>query len=111
MLAQLGAILATGNTALVDGSNAALDGLSPELAAKVVHGRWEDAADLRAVLFEGEAAALLALTTRLAAREGAIVAVATPTAAGYEFGRLLEERTVSTNTTAAGGNASLMSLG
>jgi MFS family permease len=55
--------------------------------------------------------ALIAGATRqLAAREGAIVTPHTATATGYPLDLLLEEVTLSVNTTAAGGNASLMAL-
>jgi RHH-type proline utilization regulon transcriptional repressor/proline dehydrogenase/delta 1-pyrroline-5-carboxylate dehydrogenase len=50
----------------------------------------------------------------MAARPGAIVpvhAVAPGERGGYPLELLLEEIAISTNTTAAGGNASLMSIG
>ena len=112
LLAQLGAILATGNSAVIEAGNparAALAGLPPEVAARIATVNDLDAAgDLRAVLFAGDAASLVALNRRIAAREGRIV----PVLAGeYALDRLLEERSVSTNTAAAGGNASLMAIG
>ena len=112
LLAQLGAILATGNSAVVEADNparAALVGLPREVAERIATVAGLDAAgDLRAVLFAGDAASLLALNRRVAAREGRIV----PVLAGeYPLDRLLEERSVSTNTAAAGGNASLMAIG
>jgi RHH-type proline utilization regulon transcriptional repressor/proline dehydrogenase/delta 1-pyrroline-5-carboxylate dehydrogenase len=65
---------------------------------------------LRAVASDDEGEALLALLRRLAAREGAIVPVIPGGAGGCDPLRLVEERVVSTNTAAAGGNASLMAL-
>jgi len=120
LLAEVGAILATGNTAVVEKGEAskALEGLPPELAARVaVVDRVDDAPGLRAVLFEGEADALPALSRRMAERDGPILPVLATTPAGlaagdgWELERLLEECTVATNTAAAGGNASLMTLG
>jgi len=70
-----------------------------------------------AVLFEGDGDALLALNRRVAARPGPLVSVqglsSHALAAGeqYVIERLLAERSVSINTAAAGGNASLMTIG
>ncbi|WP_237478572.1 trifunctional transcriptional regulator/proline dehydrogenase/L-glutamate gamma-semialdehyde dehydrogenase [Lichenibacterium dinghuense] len=114
--AQVGAILATGNTAVVErAAAAALDGMPREAAARVlVVDDWSAAEGLRGVLFEGDAAALLALQGRVAERPGPILlleAVGSATREDYPPVRLLEESTVSTNTAAAGGNASLMAIG
>ena len=74
-------------------------------------------ADYHAVLFEGDGDALQALNQRIAQRPGAILAVhgLTPDAvaagAAYVPERLLTERSISVNTAAAGGNASLMTIG
>jgi RHH-type proline utilization regulon transcriptional repressor/proline dehydrogenase/delta 1-pyrroline-5-carboxylate dehydrogenase len=115
LLVQVGAILATGNTVVVEADNparGALSGLPPEVAARIAEAEsLDDAEDLRAVLSEGDADALLALNRRIAAREGPIVAVQAAAGGDYDIHRLLEERSVSTNTAAAGGNASLMSIG
>jgi len=46
----------------------------------------------------------------LTERDGRIVPIHLRTANGYLLERLLEEVVISTNTTAAGGNASLMTL-
>ena len=116
LLIQVGAILATGNVAVVERSAApALDGLPAEVAAQVaVVASWRDAGDLRGVLFEGEADALLALSREVAERDGPILSIGAARSAerdDYELTRLLEECSISTNTAAAGGNASLMSIG
>ncbi len=113
---QVGAILATGNTAVVERAAAsALDGLPAEVAARVlVVDDWHGAEELRGILFEGEADALTALSRRVADRPGPILAleaVRSTEREDYALVRLLEECSVSTNTAAAGGNASLMSIG
>ena len=103
LLRQVGAALATGNTALVP------PGLLPE-SSDIAPYRPGQQAD--AVLFAGTAAELRALNAQLAASEGPIVTV---TVAGddgtYRLDNLVRERVVSTNTAAAGGNASLMAIG
>ena len=64
-----------------------------------------------AILFEGDAPALLALCQSLASRPGAIVPVHVAGADGlYPVEFLVQERSISTNTTAAGGNANLMMI-
>ena len=62
------------------------------------------------VLFAGSAAAEAELRRTLAARAGPIVALVVAEPGGYDATRLLSERTVTINTTASGGNASLLSL-
>ncbi|MFE1599011.1 trifunctional transcriptional regulator/proline dehydrogenase/L-glutamate gamma-semialdehyde dehydrogenase [Methylobacterium sp. ID0610] len=121
LLVQVGAILATGNVAVLDAGSpvrAVLDGLPKEVRPRVeIVPDWRAAPDLRAVLFEGERDGLLRITRAVAAREGPIVPVQATTAAAresgddYDLNRLLEECSISTNTAAAGGNASLMSIG
>ncbi len=113
---QVGAILATGNTAVVErAAMSALDGLPAAVAARVmVVDDWHGTDGLRGILFEGEADALTALSRRVAERPGPILAleaVRSTEREDYALVRLLEECTVSTNTAAAGGNASLMSIG
>jgi RHH-type proline utilization regulon transcriptional repressor/proline dehydrogenase/delta 1-pyrroline-5-carboxylate dehydrogenase len=65
------------------------------------------------VLHHGSQAALAALCEALAARPGPIVGVAAlaPGDAAVPLERLVTERSVSVNTAAAGGNASLMTVG
>ena len=124
---QLAAALATGNKALfvpdakaVGVAQALRDELAPDLA-KWVSVVPDDVIDsdtlLGAVLFEGGQEALISLNQRLAQRPGPIVLAQglTPLAlaegVNYHPERLLAERSVSVNTAAAGGNASLMSIG
>jgi RHH-type proline utilization regulon transcriptional repressor/proline dehydrogenase/delta 1-pyrroline-5-carboxylate dehydrogenase len=67
--------------------------------------------DADAVLTDATGPALRALRERLASRSGPIIPVITPDPDGqYPVWRLLQERCISTNTAAAGGNASLLSL-
>ncbi|HUH60954.1 MAG TPA: trifunctional transcriptional regulator/proline dehydrogenase/L-glutamate gamma-semialdehyde dehydrogenase [Candidimonas sp.] len=124
---QLAAALATGNKALfaqdAQGNGAARK-LRDELPPNLAH--WvsfvpADVIDsnmlLGAVLFEGGQDALISLNQRLARRPGPIVLAQGMAArdlaegANYYPERLLAERSVSVNTAAAGGNASLMSIG
>ncbi len=121
-LAQYEACVATGNLlALVDtdGARRFLDTRTPD-ERKHLRSIARDAiaqADYQAVLFEGDGDALRELTQVVAARTGPIVSVqglsADELAAGrgYSLERLLREVSISINTTAAGGNASLMMVG
>jgi len=118
---QLGAILATGNTALVEqnGWIAALIGMLPEPIARLVTviDSLPSQSALDAVVFEGSPEALKDLNGRIAERAGPIIPVlglATEvlTRGGdYDLNLLFEERVVSINTAASGGNAYLMSIG
>jgi RHH-type proline utilization regulon transcriptional repressor/proline dehydrogenase/delta 1-pyrroline-5-carboxylate dehydrogenase len=117
LLRQVGAILATGNAVCVVGANAVLHDLPADVAVWVEKAdSLAQIQDIAAVLFEGSDAGLLALAGVLAARAGPIVPVQrlgpASEAAGrdYDLNRLLDECSISTNTAAAGGNASLMSL-
>ncbi len=105
---QLVAALATGNVAVLadTAENRQFASLLPacvELAGDVL------AADVSAVLYQGKDAA--GARRALAARDGALLPLLQNAGAGYNLHRLVVERAVSVNTTAAGGNASLMSIG
>jgi RHH-type proline utilization regulon transcriptional repressor/proline dehydrogenase/delta 1-pyrroline-5-carboxylate dehydrogenase len=63
-----------------------------------------------AVLFAGDAAQAAQLREALAREEGPIVPVIERHDGGYDADRLTVERTLTVNTTASGGNASLLSL-
>jgi RHH-type proline utilization regulon transcriptional repressor/proline dehydrogenase/delta 1-pyrroline-5-carboxylate dehydrogenase len=68
-------------------------------------------ADIQALLFAGNGAAADPLRRRLAARDGPLVPlIGERESGGYDLHRLVLEKSVSVNTTAAGGNAALMSL-
>ncbi|NKJ41931.1 trifunctional transcriptional regulator/proline dehydrogenase/L-glutamate gamma-semialdehyde dehydrogenase [Novosphingobium sp. SG720] len=115
---QLGAVLATGNHAVIlpgapiralpAGFPAALatrvtfaDGAKADLAAALVELNGEDQARVLAMHAAQD----------LAAREGMIVALhAADDNGAYPLDLLLEEVSLSINTTAAGGNASLMAM-
>ena len=121
LLAQIGAILATGNTAIVDSGHPAaaiLDSFPEEIASQVRREPdWLRTEHLKAVLFEGDAEGLVALNAQVAALDGPILSVlaakpgAASTQGAYDVNRLLDECSISTNTAAAGGNASLMTIG
>ncbi len=115
---QLGAVLATGNSAVVGADGAdALAGLPDVVLSRV---RFSDDAlgddMLAAALVEGDAEDVAAASWRIADRGGAIVSLQTIPAVApaggehYNLDWLLEEVSTSINTTAAGGNASLMAL-
>jgi RHH-type transcriptional regulator, proline utilization regulon repressor / proline dehydrogenase / delta 1-pyrroline-5-carboxylate dehydrogenase len=121
-LAQWEAVQATGNAALWCGS-AELDEYLTGLPVSVRQGVSRlplealDKADFDAVLFEGDADALQQINQRLALRKGPILHVqglsSVEIVSGrvrYASERLVVERAVSTNTAAAGGNASLMTI-
>ncbi|WP_354279469.1 trifunctional transcriptional regulator/proline dehydrogenase/L-glutamate gamma-semialdehyde dehydrogenase [Sphingomonas sp. PvP056] len=119
---QIGAVLATGNHAVViPGGPLAVApaGLPASVAARIVwptRGLAEVDA-LAGALVEGGAADVAAASRALAARDGAIVSLHGASSAdvvaradAYPLDLLCEEVSVSINTTAAGGNASLMTL-
>jgi RHH-type proline utilization regulon transcriptional repressor/proline dehydrogenase/delta 1-pyrroline-5-carboxylate dehydrogenase len=104
---QIAAVLATGCGGVVEGMPLPL-GLPASVAARI--GAKDDG-DLAGALIEGDAAQIRATLKTLAARPGPIVTAQAGTADGYSLDLLLEEVCTSINTTAAGGNASLMMLG
>ena len=112
----LGAALATGNEVVVDGDGAVtagLKGLPAALAARVrVSASWLSFGALAGALVEGDAARLLAANRRIAELPGPLVLTQGVPAGGegVEIAWLMNERSLSTNTTAAGGNASLVAM-
>ncbi len=119
LLAQIGAVLATGNHAHVFAptQRALLDRLPETLRRHVTIVERADAAPCAAVLFEGETDTLRALAREVAALDGPVrpVFVISPASVGAVADDdlaclLVAERAVSTNTAAAGGNASLMTI-
>jgi RHH-type proline utilization regulon transcriptional repressor/proline dehydrogenase/delta 1-pyrroline-5-carboxylate dehydrogenase len=122
LLTQIGAVLATGNIAVVERKNPAATILAelPAAVAARIHSvaRWQDAPDVAVMLFAGDRETLLELNRAAAQRNGAIIPVQSVSVAGllgggedYSLEMLLEEVSVSTNTAAAGGNANLMTIG
>ncbi|HYD99584.1 MAG TPA: trifunctional transcriptional regulator/proline dehydrogenase/L-glutamate gamma-semialdehyde dehydrogenase [Alphaproteobacteria bacterium] len=118
---QIGAALAAGNRAVVHApaeAMATLDGLPAALRPMVETVADWRGADFDAVLFEGDSDALRAFNAAVAEEDGPIIGVQGATRDGLAAGRedyaldwLLLERSTSTNTAAAGGNASLMTIG
>lgn len=114
MLNQLAAVFATGNTAFVLDSSAGLlpAGLPAEVrdAIRVIDTPAASTVDFHLALADMPQAAGLRIA--LAAREGALVPlVETRDGVPLPLWRLVAERALCVNTTAAGGNASLMTLG
>jgi len=114
LLNQLAAVFATGNAAYV--MEAAVDlmpaGLPKRVrdAVRVVEQTGLRSVDLHLALVEASQA--YALRPLLAARDGALVPVIeTVVETAIPLWRLVAERALCVNTTAAGGNASLMTLG
>ncbi|HYD78858.1 MAG TPA: trifunctional transcriptional regulator/proline dehydrogenase/L-glutamate gamma-semialdehyde dehydrogenase [Paucimonas sp.] len=114
LLNQLAAVFASGNTACVTASAAAVipPGLPPEVRKLIRIIDRLDAPDAALHLALVQASHANAVRPALAARDGALVPVIDTTDDGViPLWRLAAERAVCVNTTAAGGNASLMTLG
>ena len=108
LIAQLTAGLASGND-LVVGTDLRVD-LPPALAGRVTWSRdWAADGPYAGALVEGEGAALRDTQARIAALPGPIV-LTQAGGAPYRLDWLVEEVSISINTTAAGGNASLMAM-
>jgi RHH-type proline utilization regulon transcriptional repressor/proline dehydrogenase/delta 1-pyrroline-5-carboxylate dehydrogenase len=121
LAAQVGAALATGNRVLIslpDPLKPLLATLPPALADHVLRVEDWRAALFDAVLIEGDTQTLSSVAAELADRPGPIVGLQRAGGADlaeqredYRLDWLLRERSVSINTAAAGGNASLMTIG
>ncbi|SEJ01883.1 MULTISPECIES: trifunctional transcriptional regulator/proline dehydrogenase/L-glutamate gamma-semialdehyde dehydrogenase [unclassified Variovorax] len=117
-LTQLAAVLSVGSTAIWP-ADAAAQALRASLPAEVqpcvaVANDWaSDTVVFDAALHHGDASALANVMQRLAARPGPIVGVRAfaPGDAAIPLESLVVERALSINTAAAGGNASLMTIG
>jgi RHH-type proline utilization regulon transcriptional repressor/proline dehydrogenase/delta 1-pyrroline-5-carboxylate dehydrogenase len=110
LLRQIDAALETGNRALI--TKGALADLPAHLSSRVqiADDPWREA--FAAILFDGAAADLRALNQRAADRPGPVISVYIRPADGvYPQEFLVRERSISINTTAAGGNAHLMMIG
>ena len=117
-LVQLAAVLAVGSTAVWPATADSQDlvaRLPPAVREAIVLAQdWRaPAVGFDAVLHHGEADSLLPVLQTLAAREGPIIGVRTllPGATDIPLEALVIERSLSVNTAAAGGNASLMTIG
>jgi len=106
--AQMAAVLATGNTGKIEGITLPV-GLPPRAAAAFADSDQPFAG----VLVEGDAPRIAATIREVAEWPGAIVPVHAASSETLDWccDRLLEEVSISINTTAAGGNASLMMIG
>ena len=106
---QMAAVLATGNHGVLHGSS-----LPADLPAPIRTHFSADDHPCACALVEGDGDQIRAAAMALARKDGPIVTVhaARPDAdCAYHPGWLLEEVSTSINTTAAGGNASLMMIG
>ena len=104
---------AVGGTALLPTSAAALYARLPTtVQAELALVAEGEPVDADAALLHGSANDALALAAQLAAQPGPIVTLTAlpPGATDVPLARLVIEHSVSTNTAAAGGNASLMTL-
>ncbi len=117
LLVQTAAVLASGGTALWPSAHAGLRAKLPtHVQAQVIlqdNALSDGTVALDAVLHHGDAASLQTVCTTLARRPEPIVGVTAlqPGATNIPLERLLIERALSVNTAAAGGNASLMTIG
>jgi len=118
-LRQIGTALITGNRALVqtDAALSCLNRLPKSLCGWIARIGAEKSPDIAACLFAGHADSLRICLATLAERDGPVIAVhvAPPqdgsANAAYPLEFLAAEQSISINTAAAGGNASLMSVG
>jgi RHH-type proline utilization regulon transcriptional repressor/proline dehydrogenase/delta 1-pyrroline-5-carboxylate dehydrogenase len=111
LLNALAAALATGNTVVVDAVSAAYipSGLPQQVRAAIRQSATLDGEPLQAALVDSHLAH--DWRARLAARDGALVPLIVCGAdSSIALWRLLAERALCVNTTAAGGNASLMTI-
>ena len=118
LLTQLAAVLAIGSQAVLPHSPLAaalLDRLPEPVRARIrsVSDWAGDDVRFDAVLHHGNAEQLRTLSRQLSARSGPIVGIQglAPGETDIPLERLLIERALSINTAAAGGNASLMTIG
>ncbi|WP_294393316.1 bifunctional proline dehydrogenase/L-glutamate gamma-semialdehyde dehydrogenase PutA [uncultured Sphingomonas sp.] len=110
LVKQLAAGLATGNQLVVHGDAALRGDLPPDVADRVQWAEdWTQAGPFSGALIEGDGARVRRLQQAIAELPGPIVLtqVGSP---DYRLDWLVEEVSTSINTTAAGGNASLMTL-
>jgi RHH-type proline utilization regulon transcriptional repressor/proline dehydrogenase/delta 1-pyrroline-5-carboxylate dehydrogenase len=119
---QLAAVLATGNNAVIDtasGLKNALTALPATVSARISFtSNWKADAPFAGALTEGDADRIRSVNKQIAALPGPLVLVQAASTEelarnpdAYCLNWLLEEISTSINTAAAGGNASLMSIG
>jgi RHH-type proline utilization regulon transcriptional repressor/proline dehydrogenase/delta 1-pyrroline-5-carboxylate dehydrogenase len=112
LLDQLIAVIATGNHAVVYAPAALRPDLPAEIAKRVEWAKeWPNQGPFAAALVEAPGDQAIAALRQIAALDGPIPLVQRPDNSGnYRLDWLVEEVSTSINTTAAGGNASLMAL-
>lgn len=118
---QIKACVDTGNKIAVlinPGSDIPIDHTDlNSINAQMVSEDFIESGDYSAVLFEGDSDTLSELSKRVANREGPIISVQglasdeIQSGGTYRLTQLLREVSISVNTAAAGGNASLMMIG
>ncbi|MBB6260764.1 RHH-type proline utilization regulon transcriptional repressor/proline dehydrogenase/delta 1-pyrroline-5-carboxylate dehydrogenase [Paenochrobactrum gallinarii] len=119
---QLTAVLATGNDAVLDGASplrSTLKDLPASLHARIRFvSDWKQSGPYAGALVEGDASEIRAANQAIAALSGPLVLTQAASsedlstnADSYCLNWLMEEVSTSINTTAAGGNASLMAIG
>jgi RHH-type proline utilization regulon transcriptional repressor/proline dehydrogenase/delta 1-pyrroline-5-carboxylate dehydrogenase len=118
LLTQLAAVLAVGGSAVwpeTDTSKALFARLPKEIQARIQRvSDWaKDEVAYDAVLHHGDSDQLRSVCQQVAKRAGAIVGVQglSQGETNIALERLVIERALSVNTAAAGGNASLMTIG
>jgi RHH-type proline utilization regulon transcriptional repressor/proline dehydrogenase/delta 1-pyrroline-5-carboxylate dehydrogenase len=114
LLNQLAAALSTGNRALVlaRSQESVLASLPSQVKERIRFVGESELADSQFQIALVEAGLKCELQAKLAGRQGAIIGIVDTTEQGeIPTWRLVAERAVCVNTTAAGGNASLMTLG
>jgi RHH-type transcriptional regulator, proline utilization regulon repressor / proline dehydrogenase / delta 1-pyrroline-5-carboxylate dehydrogenase len=114
LLLQLAALLAVGSRAVWPDSNSAMQRLLPaSVAARIdVVEDWRSGqASYQLVMHQGDDQLLRKVCKAMTERGGEIVSVQTSVNGNWPLERLVFERSLSINTAAAGGNASLMTLG
>ena len=116
LIAQAATALAAGARPLLDGPAVEALIASISQATRALVGRASGAGAFAAVLTDRGGADLIAFQTAIARRDGPIASVFRVDAETLRRGEapvdlLLSERSLCINTTAAGGNASLMSMG
>ncbi len=109
---QVAAILATGNDAVIHGEIGLSDDMPASVASRITRSTDIAASGPYAgALLEGSAEQIIAAQQMIAALPGPIPLIqASDDTGGYCLDWLLEEVSTSINTTAAGGNASLMTI-
>ena len=116
LIRQLAGVLSVGSRAIWDGNHAVAADLHRRLPAGVqacinLSAHWQRE-DYDVALHQGDSNSLEVLQKTLADRDGAIVPIAAMLLeeASVPLERLVQERALSVDTTAAGGNASLMTM-